>query len=75
MACGHEDTDILEVVDAERFRVRGCPMVTGDGRPDFAAVDEANADTAAAGTAVSTETAEAPEPTGSPAESSTVDDA
>lgn len=38
VACGHDDTDIVEVVDGDRFRVRGCPMVTGEGRPDFAAV-------------------------------------
>ncbi|QZX98451.1 hypothetical protein [Halobaculum rubrum] len=73
VACGHEDTDILEVVDAQRFRVRGCPIVTADGKPNFAAGDDPNSDTAAAGTAVSTETAEAPEPTGSPADSSTDD--
>ncbi|GAA0207631.1 hypothetical protein [Halobaculum roseum] len=38
VACGHDDTDIVEVVDGDRFRVRGCPMVTAEGRPDFAAV-------------------------------------
>ncbi|WP_348607792.1 hypothetical protein [Halobaculum rarum] len=77
VTCGHEDTDILEVVDGEHFRVRGCPMVTTDGKPNFAAGGDANPDTAAAGTAVSTETAEAPETTGTsaPADSSTVDDA
>jgi len=41
VACEHEDTDILEVVDAERFRVRGCPMVTDEGRPTFSAGREA----------------------------------
>lgn len=77
VACGHDDTDILEVVDGERFRVRGCPMVTTDGKPNFAAGDDANTDTAAAGAAVSTETAETTETTGTgaPADSSTVDDA
>ncbi|WP_277555117.1 hypothetical protein [Halobaculum limi] len=38
VACGHEGTDIVEVVDAGRFRVRGCPMVTDTGRPNFGAV-------------------------------------
>ena len=41
VACGHDDTDIIEVVDDERFRVRGCPMVTTDGKPNFAAGDDA----------------------------------
>jgi hypothetical protein len=27
LACTHEGTEILEVVDSERFRVRECPMV------------------------------------------------
>ena len=27
LACTHEGTDIVEVVDSERFRVRDCPMV------------------------------------------------
>lgn len=27
LACGHEGTEIVEVVDSERFRVRDCPMV------------------------------------------------
>jgi hypothetical protein len=27
LACENEGTDILEVVDSEHFRVRGCPMV------------------------------------------------
>jgi hypothetical protein len=27
LACTHEGTDIVEVVDSERFRVRNCPMV------------------------------------------------
>ena len=34
VACGHEGTDIVEVVDAEHFRVRGCPMVDRDGKPN-----------------------------------------
>ena len=43
VACGHDGTEIVEAVDAERFRVRGCPMVTEEGRPNFAAVEEAAA--------------------------------
>lgn len=31
LQCTHEGTDIVEVVDSERFRVRGCPMVDRDG--------------------------------------------
>lgn len=27
LACEHEDTEIVEVVDSDRFRVRECPMV------------------------------------------------
>lgn len=27
LACTHEGTDIVEVIDGERFRVRNCPMV------------------------------------------------
>ncbi|WP_435062540.1 hypothetical protein [Halobaculum sp. EA56] len=46
--CGHEGTDIVELVDAGHFRVRGCPMVTGEGRPGFATggdvTDDADAD-------------------------------
>jgi hypothetical protein len=34
VACGHEGIDIVEVVDAEHFRVRGCPMVDRDGKPN-----------------------------------------
>ncbi|MFC6786370.1 hypothetical protein ACFQFH_10840 [Halobaculum halobium] len=41
VACGHDDTDIVEVVDGEHFRVRGCPMATAQGRPNFAAGDDA----------------------------------
>ncbi|MFC7096811.1 hypothetical protein [Halobaculum marinum] len=37
VACEHEGTDIAEVVDADHFRVRGCPMATADGSPDFTA--------------------------------------
>lgn len=40
VACEHDGTDILEVVDAERFRVRGCPMVTDEGRPAFSTAGE-----------------------------------
>lgn len=39
--CGHEGTDIVEVADAERFRVRGCPMPANEGRPTVAAGDHA----------------------------------
>lgn len=35
LSCGHEGTDIVEAVDADRFRVRGCPMVTDEGAPTF----------------------------------------
>ncbi|MFC7135524.1 hypothetical protein ACFQRB_00670 [Halobaculum litoreum] len=28
VACGHEGSTIVEAVDGDRFRVRGCPMVT-----------------------------------------------
>jgi len=35
-ACEHDGSEILEVVDRDRFRVRNCPMVTDDGgRPAF----------------------------------------
>ena len=66
VSCGHDDADIIAVVDGEQFRVRGCPMVAVEGRPDFAAAAD-DADAAAAGTAVSpaaTETSETTEPTG-----------
>lgn len=29
--CTHDGTEILEVVDSEKFRVRGCPMVERGG--------------------------------------------
>ena len=32
LACGHDGTEIVEVVDSERFRVRGCPLVDADPR-------------------------------------------
>ncbi|PSQ08466.1 hypothetical protein BRC97_00965 [Halobacteriales archaeon QS_6_71_20] len=50
VVCGHEGTEIVEAVDADRFRVRGCPMVTEGGRPNFAVGDDApiGADPAAA---------------------------
>jgi hypothetical protein len=32
--CTHEGTAIVEVVDSERFRVRGCPMVAEGGAVD-----------------------------------------
>ncbi|WP_284013144.1 hypothetical protein [Halobaculum litoreum] len=38
VACGHEGSTIVEAVDGDRFRVRGCPMVTEEGSPNFAAV-------------------------------------
>ena len=31
LRCEHDGTEILEVVDSDRFRVRGCPMVTAEG--------------------------------------------
>lgn len=34
LACTHEGTDIVEVVDSERFRVRDCPMVDESVTPD-----------------------------------------
>ncbi|MFB6281589.1 MAG: hypothetical protein ABEH40_06185 [Haloferacaceae archaeon] len=34
--CTHEGTDIVEVVDSDRFRVRGCPMVAQGGAVDRA---------------------------------------
>ncbi|MFC7069597.1 hypothetical protein [Halobaculum lipolyticum] len=40
VACEHEGSEILEAVDPDRFRVRGCPMATDDGRPDFSAGEE-----------------------------------
>ena len=33
LACTHEGTEIVEVVDNERFRVRNCPMVEGGVEP------------------------------------------
>lgn len=30
VACEHEGTDIVELVDSDRFRVRGCPMIDDD---------------------------------------------
>lgn len=29
--CTHDGTEILEIVDSERFRVRGCPMIERGG--------------------------------------------
>lgn len=77
VSCGHDGTEIVEVVDGERFRVRGCPMVTTDGKPNFAAVDDADSDTAATGTAVATAADETTEAAGAdpPAGSSSPDDA
>ena len=34
VACGHEGTAILELVDTDRFRVRGCPKVAEDEQLD-----------------------------------------
>ncbi len=31
LRCKHDGTAILEVIDSDRFRVRGCPMVTAEG--------------------------------------------
>ncbi|WP_435124379.1 hypothetical protein [Halobaculum sp. D14] len=34
--CTHDGTDIVEVLDGDQFRVRGCPMVGEEGgAPDF----------------------------------------
>ncbi len=33
LACTHEGTEIVEVVDSERFRVRNCPMVEAGVEP------------------------------------------
>lgn len=33
LACTHEGTEIVEVVDSERFRVRNCPMVENGVEP------------------------------------------
>ncbi|MFB6068307.1 MAG: hypothetical protein ABEJ90_00065 [Halobacterium sp.] len=36
VACTHEGTEIVEVVDTDTFRVRNCPMVTsGEAPPTF----------------------------------------
>lgn len=35
--CTNEGTEIVAVVDSEHFRVRNCPMVGEDERPDFEA--------------------------------------
>jgi hypothetical protein len=42
VACDNDGTDIVEVVDGEHFRVRGCPMITTEGKPNFAAAEEAD---------------------------------
>lgn len=42
VACDNGGTDIVAVVDGEHFRVRGCPMVTTEGKPNFAAAEEAD---------------------------------
>jgi len=39
VSCGHDGTEIVEVTDADHFRVRACPMIGEDG-PNFDAVDE-----------------------------------
>lgn len=39
VTCGREGTEIVEVTDADHFRVRACPMIGEDG-PNFDAVDE-----------------------------------
>lgn len=44
LSCGHEGTDIVEAVDADRFRVRGCPMVTDEGAPTFEDPDPSGTD-------------------------------
>lgn len=48
LACGREGTEIIEVVDSERFRVRGCPFADADfGGPGAGSSD---ADSAPTGT-------------------------
>lgn len=64
VACGHEGTEIVEAVDPDRFRVRDCPMVTEDGRPDFASA------AAGTGTAGSTGATGAADDTAIPTEGS-----
>ncbi|MEZ3117073.1 hypothetical protein RYH80_14245 [Halobaculum sp. MBLA0147] len=39
LGCTHEGTEIVEVTDAEHFRVRACPVIGEDG-PNFDAVDD-----------------------------------
>jgi hypothetical protein len=39
LACTHDGTAIVEVVEMDRFRVRNCPMVSADG-PTFDRVNE-----------------------------------
>ncbi|QHS17888.1 hypothetical protein GWK26_12430 [haloarchaeon 3A1-DGR] len=39
LACTHDGTEIVEVVEMDRFRVRNCPMVSTDG-PTFDRVNE-----------------------------------
>ena len=34
VACGHDGTEILELVDTDSFRVRGCPKVAEDEQLD-----------------------------------------
>ena len=36
VACTHDGTEIVELVDADHFRVRDCPMVGGDDDRDVA---------------------------------------
>ena len=41
VACGHEGTAIVEVVDTDRFRVRDCPVVSGHRGRDRVGADAA----------------------------------
>jgi hypothetical protein len=42
VACEYDGSSIVEVVDTERFRVRGCPVVTGDVDTDGVALGGAD---------------------------------
>ncbi|WP_152042792.1 hypothetical protein [Salinigranum salinum] len=44
VACEYDGSSIVEVVDTEQFRVRGCPVVTGDVDTDGVALGETDAD-------------------------------
>jgi hypothetical protein len=44
VACEYDGSSIVEVVDTERFRVRGCPVVTGEVDTDGVALEGTDAD-------------------------------